>query len=88
MRNKKLLSGLTSLALSLSAFAGIPLNNISANAAQGNWKFDFGGAGAAGGYTGVSASDGYNSGRGYGFAQTNGVANVSAGGSGALNDAV
>lgn len=88
MRNKKMLSGLTSLALSLSAFAGMPMNNFSANAAQGNWKFDFGGAGAAGGYTGVSASDGYNSGKGYGFAQTNNVSNVNAGGSGAFSDAV
>ena len=88
MRSKKLLSGITSLALSLSAFAGLPQNDFSVSAAQGNWKFDFGGNGAAGGYTGVSASDGYNSGRGYGFAQTWSVENVNAGGSGALSDAV
>ncbi|MBP5379571.1 MAG: RICIN domain-containing protein [Ruminococcus sp.] len=92
MKAKRLLSGLTSLALSLSAFVG--LGNISAvkpveaQAAQANWKFDFGGSGAAGGYTGVSATDGYNSGRGYGFAQTGNVSNVSAGGSGITADAV
>lgn len=88
MRTKKLLSGLTSLALSLSAFAGLPQNSLPVSAAQANWKFDFGGGGTAGGYTGVSASDGYNSAKGYGFAKTGGVENVSAGGSGALSDAV
>ena len=92
MKAKRLLSGLTSLALSLSAFAGLGAGSavkpVEAQAAQANWKFDFGGSGAAGGYTGVSATDGYNAGRGYGFAQTWNVANVSAGGSGATADAV
>ncbi len=92
MKFKKVLSGLTSLALSLSAFAGVSsvpsVKNMETNAAQANWKFDFGGSGAAGGYTGVSASDGYNSSRGYGFAQTGNVSNVSASGSGAVADAV
>lgn len=92
MKAKKMLSGLTSLALSLSAFAGIgaadAIRPTEAKAASGNWKFDFGGSGAAGGYTGVSASDGYNASRGYGFAQTGNVSNVSAGGSGVLADAV
>jgi len=92
MKARKLLSGLTSLALSLSAFAGLggadAFRPAGAKAASGNWKFDFGGSGAAGGYTGVSATDGYNSGRGYGFAQTYNVSNVSAGGSGVLADAV
>ncbi len=92
MGSKKLLSAFASLMLSLSAVAGagsgIPLRPVTAQAAQANWKFDFGGNGAAGGYTGVSASDGYNAGRGYGFAQTYNMANVSASGSGALSDAV
>ena len=92
MRFKKLLSAITSAAVSLSTFAGMGavLSNtaMTAGAASANWKFDFGGNGAAGGYTGVSASDGYNASRGYGFAQTGNVTNVSAGGSGAGSDAV
>ncbi len=91
MKMKKLLSGLTSLALSLTAFAGLnpsARESLTADAAQANWKFDFGGKGAASGYTGVSASDGYSSARGYGFAKTADVANVAAGGSGAYSDAV
>ena len=92
MRFRKILSGLTSLALSVSAFAGLGVadlaGTVSVQAASVNWKFDFGGSGASGGYTGVSASDGYDQGRGYGFAQTWNVANVSAGGSGVLADAV
>ena len=88
MKLRKILSGLTSAVLSLSAFAGISPSVPTASAAQGNWKFDFGGNGAASGYTGVSASDGYNSSRGYGFGQTYNVSNVSAGGSGANSDAV
>lgn len=90
MKFKKLLSGIT--ALSLSAFAGIgmsaPEKGMSVKAASANWKFDFGGSGAASGYTGVSAADGYNASKGYGFAQTANVANVAAGGQGAYSDAV
>ena len=58
MKVKKLISGLTSAALSLTAFAGLgtaPQNPVTAQAAGGNWKFDLGGSGAASGYTGVSA---------------------------------
>ena len=92
MKFRKIIGGLTSLALSCSALAGVsttlPQTTLTAHAAQGNWKFDFGGRGTASGYTGVSATDGYNSGKGYGFAQTNSVSNVNANGSGALNDAV
>lgn len=51
-------------------------------------KFDFGGLGAAAGYIGVSASDGYVSSKGYGFANTDAVEDVPAGGAGALADAV
>lgn len=92
MNLKKIVSGLTSLALSVTAFGGIgfsgALKNSGAEAASANWKFDFGGKGAASGYTGVSASEGYNSGKGYGFAQTGSVKDVDAAGSGALSDAV
>lgn len=51
-------------------------------------KFDFGGLGTAAGYIGVSADDGYDSSKGYGFASTDAVENVTAGGTGALSDAV
>ncbi len=51
-------------------------------------KFDLGGLGAADGYIGVFASDGYNSSKGYGFANTDAVENVTASGTGALADAV
>ena len=91
MKLKKLLSGITSMALSLSAFAGmssLPTENFQASAANANWKFDFGAGGVAGGYTGVSAADGYNASRGYGFTQTGNVSNVSASGSNATADAV
>ena len=92
MQYKKMVSALLSAVVSLSTFAGFGTGladtAMTAGAASANWKFDFGGSGAAGGYTGVSASDGYNSSRGYGFAQTGNVSNVSAGGSGAGSDAV
>ena len=51
-------------------------------------RFDFGGAGTAEGYIGVSASEGYDAAKGYGFANTDAVENVPAGGTGALADAV
>jgi len=92
MKIRRFLSGLTSLALSVTALTGLSaaenIRPVKTSAAQSDWRFDFGGSGAAGGYTGVSASDGYNSGRGYGFAQTWNVSNVSAGGNGAAYDAV
>jgi lysophospholipase L1-like esterase len=73
--------------MALSAFSGFSANTaLKASAATTNWKFDLGGSGAASGYTGVSAYDGYNSSRGYGFSGS--VSNVSAGGYGALSDAV
>lgn len=92
MKFRRLISGLTSLALSFSVFAGVgtqkALNSVEANAASANWKFDFGNGGVTSGYTGVSSGDGYDASRGYGFAQTWNVGNVSAGGSGAGSDAV
>ncbi|MBR2955493.1 MAG: RICIN domain-containing protein [Ruminococcus sp.] len=90
MKMKKLISGLTSAALSLSAFAGINISSDVANvkAAGGNWKFDLGGSGVASGYTGVSAKDAYSASKGYGFTSTGDVSNVAAKGSGAYSDAV
>ena len=51
-------------------------------------QFDFGGLGTADGYTGVSAADGYDSAKGYGFENTDAVENVPASGKGTLADAV
>ena len=59
-----------------------------AQAAGTKWMFDFGGNGAASGYTAVSAADGYSAAKGYGFANTGQVKNVGASGSGAASDAV
>ncbi|MBQ5989774.1 MAG: GDSL family lipase [Oscillospiraceae bacterium] len=84
---KKFISGLISFTMAFSAAMGaLPGTGNKASAAQTDWKFDLGGSGAAGGFTGVSASDGYNAGRGYGFSGK--VANVNAQGSGAGADAV
>ncbi len=86
---RRLASGLTASALALTAFAGIPTRegtSLRADAAETSWKFDLGGAGTASGYTGVSAATAYSSSTGYGF--TGSVADVTAGGSGALSDAV
>ena len=93
MKLKKLISGITSLALAFTTFSGLSMTKpekavMEASAATANWNFDFGGSGTASGYTGVSATTGYSSSTGYGFANTSAVANVTAGGSGALSDAV
>lgn len=92
MKFKKIVSGIMSAAMALTVFGGVkslsPESVLRTEAAGTSWKFDLGGKGAASGYTGVSATDGYSSGRGYGFAQTGNVSNVSASGSGALSDAV
>ncbi len=86
-RFRRLLSGVTASALAFSALAGIPeIAPIRAEAATANWKFDLGGAGTASGYTGVSAGTGYSASTGYGFSGS--VSDVTAGGSGALSDAV
>ena len=87
MRSGKIISAVTSAALAFSTLV-FPSAPMTAGAAQGNWKFDLGGNGAAGGFTGVSASDGYNASRGYGFANTGGVQNVNSSGQGANSDAV
>lgn len=84
---KKFLSGLISLSMAFSAVMGsIAGAGSEVSAAQANWKFDLGGSGAAAGFTGVSAADGYNVSRGYGFSGS--VSNVGAAGSGEKADAV
>ena len=83
---RRLTAAVTSLAAAASLAAALPA--APASAANTYWKFDFGGGGTASGYTGVSAADGYNASRGYGFSSGTDVANVAASGSGALSDAV
>ncbi|MBQ8297088.1 MAG: RICIN domain-containing protein [Ruminococcus sp.] len=89
---KRIISGLASLALSLTGAAGItlssPESSLKTSAAGEVWKFDFGNGGTESGYTGVSASDAYSSSNGYGFNTTANMANVSASGTGVLSDAV
>lgn len=55
--------------------------------AQSNWDFDFGSI-VQSGFTSVSASQEYDSSKGYGFRNTAGVKDVAASGSGELSDAV
>lgn len=92
MKLKRFLSGLTSLALSLTVVAGLPISehstSVSANAAGEVMKFDFGSGGTENGYTGVSASDAYSSSKGYGFSTPTNMSNVTASGQGVLSDAV
>lgn len=83
---KRLTSVLLSAAMAMTGLGG--LSQISAKAAGTNFKFDFGGGGTASGCIGVSASTGYSASLGYGFANTAGVKDVAASGSGALSDAV
>ncbi len=72
-----------------AALCGTALGGVrGAAAARETWKFDFGGAGTAEGYTGVSASVSYSTELGYGFSPGTAVSDVSASGSGALSDAV
>ena len=68
-----------------AAMAILPMPlQTSAETALITKRFDFGGLGTADGYIGVSASDGYDAAKGYGFASTDAVENVAAGGKGAL----
>ncbi|MBO4878256.1 MAG: beta-galactosidase [Ruminococcus sp.] len=75
------------LAASLTLIA-LPAPTGSEAASLITKRFDLGGMGAADGYTGVSASEGYDKSKGYGFANTAAAENVTAGGKGALADAV
>ena len=83
---RRVLSASASLLMLASAAVQMPAPQVSA--ANTYWKFDFGGGGTESGYTGVSASDGYNANRGYGFSSGTNVSNVAASGKGALSDAV
>lgn len=85
---RKLQAAAASLILTASFAAAFPINSVPASAAEIYWKFDFGNGGVANGYTGVSASTGYDAGKGYGFSSGTSVSDVSASGSGALSDAV
>ena len=92
MKLKKIISGFTSLALSLTAAFSLPgvekAVKTSAEAANEYVKFDFGAGGVEPGYVGVSASEGYSSQKGYGFNTPASMADTAAAGSGALSDAV
>lgn len=92
MKLKRIVSGLTSLALSFAGIGGLTLSETSVgtdvNAAGEVMKFDFGSKGTESGYIGVTASDAYSADRGYGFNTPSNMANVNASGSGVLSDAV
>lgn len=80
---------LTALLLFFAGLAGLSVSpSTVAYAATSNYQFDFGNKGTQSGYIGVSASDGYDSSKGYGFRETGNMANVDAAGSGELSDAV
>ena len=83
---RKLVSAAASLVLLTNA--GMQFPALKGSAANTYWKFDFGGGGTAKGYTGVSAADGYQASRGYGFSSGTSVSNVAASGKDALSDAV
>ena len=85
---KRLTSTFLASAIMLTGISIGDFTQQKAGAAGTNYHFDFGGGGTASGYTGVSALDGYNNQKGYGFSNTANVKNVSASGSGALSDAV
>ncbi|WDQ30368.1 GDSL-type esterase/lipase family protein [Paenibacillus marchantiae] len=59
-----------------------------AQAAANEYKFDFGAGAVENGYTGVSATEAYNSAKGYGFNTPANMRNVSASGTGVASDAV
>ena len=85
---KKFFAGIVAAAMAIMPLQSLPIQ-ISAEADTLVMKrFDFGNLGTANGYIGVSAADGYDSAKGYGFANTDAVENVPASGTGALSDAV
>ncbi|MDO5558008.1 MAG: GDSL-type esterase/lipase family protein [Oscillospiraceae bacterium] len=86
---KKTAAALSAAAMIVTAAGLMPLKDASVRAQSSSYyKFDFGNGGTQGGYTGVSASMGYDASRGYGFSNTSWVADKAASGSGALSDAV
>ncbi len=86
---KRLAAILLSFAMALLTLGSFPhgTSPMHASAAAVNWIFDFGDT-AQDGFTSVSAAQGYDKTKGYGFRNTAGVKDVSAAGSGALSDAV
>lgn len=85
----KLISTVLAAAMTLSAVTlPMPLKTNAEADSLIVRKFDLGGLGVADGYIGVSASEGYDASKGYGFANTDAVENVTASGTGALADAV
>lgn len=89
MKHWKTTFFLTTLLLFFTGIAGLTsYPSTVAYAATGNYQFDFGNKGTQNGFIGVSASDAYDSNKGYGFHETGNMANVSAAGSGELSDAV
>lgn len=53
-----------------AALSGVSPSGTLVQAAQTQWHFDFGGGGAANGYTAVEAGTDYSRSTGYGFANT------------------
>lgn len=84
----KILRALTAAALAVALLPAIPDSGIQTSAAADHYRFDFGSKGVTNGFIGVSASDGYDAGRGYGFAQPSNMRNVDASGNYELSDAV
>ena len=80
------------LAMILAIALILPLFPVSAQAESGKrsqtWRFDFGAKGVEEGYIGVSANDVYDAAIGYGFAKSEAIEDVPAGGEGACSDAV
>lgn len=87
-RTKKACAAMLSCAMAAALAGSFPQTVIDVQAAQTQWKFDFGANGTASGYTQVTASTGYSSSQGFGFANTSQVKDVNAAGSGELSDAV
>ena len=84
---KKFFAGIIA-AIAILPLQTIPIPVSSETGTLITKRFDFGNLGTANGYIGVSAADGYDSAKGYGFANTDAVVNVPASGTGALSDAV
>ena len=85
----KLISTILAAALTMTAVTlPIPLKLDAEADSLIVRKFDLGGLGAVDGYIGVSASDAYDSAKGYGFANSDAAENVTACGTGAFADAV
>ena len=86
---KKIIAWIVALGIVLgSCLGGAVYETEAADPGLIKLKFDLGGKGTASGYIGVSAKEGYDKKKGYGFGQLDLVEDVTAKGSGALSDAV